>query len=47
MQCPGQEGAGLAGAGGADALCGARGRLAPPAPEHPAHAETDGELCGV
>ena len=41
MQCPVQEGADLAGAGGADALCFARGRLASPAPEQFTNVEVD------
>ena len=41
MRCLGQEGADLAVAGGADALCFARGRLAPPAPEQFTNAEVD------
>ena len=47
MQCPGQEGAYLEHPPRPDERCGALGRQAAPAPEHPAHAETHRELCGV
>ena len=47
MQCPGQEGAYLEHPPRPDERSRAPGRLAPSAPEHPAHAETDRELRGV